>query len=172
MISFFCGFGGASTAERTGRFSAPVTIRSMAARSRVTPMRLILSPPGPFLEELPGLFLRLAILHEIVGVRRLGEDLLQHRPRLGAAGGLVVPHGLGEKLAPDEIPRPGPDRETEVLQGLRARRPSREKRNGGSLMVQAAQHTVPASAVVRGVEQNDRLGIVADFCGGPLLHGG
>src|ERR1035437_11148388 len=101
MISFFCGFGAASTAERTGRFPSPVTIRSMASRSRLAPMRLILSPPGPFLQELPGLFLRLAILHEIVWVRRLGEDLLQHRARLRAVGGLVVPHGLGEKLAPN-----------------------------------------------------------------------
>src|SRR5664279_3437278 len=129
MISFFCGFGGASTAERTGRFSAPVTIRSMAARSRVSPMRLILSPPGPFPEELPGLLLRLAILHDVVGVRRLREDLLQHRARLRAARGLVVPHGLGEKLAPHEVPRPRRDGETEVLQCLRARRPTREERD-------------------------------------------
>src|SRR5664279_4980738 len=124
MISFFCGFGGASTAERTGRFSAPVTIRSMAARSRVTPMRLILSLPGPFPEEPPGLFLRLAILHEIVGVRRLGEDLLQHRARLRTAGGLVVPHGLGEKLAAHEVSRPGLHGEPEILQRQRARRPA------------------------------------------------
>src|SRR5664279_3674887 len=106
MISFFCGFGAASTAERRSRFSAPVTIRSMAERSRVSPMRLILSPPGPSPEELGGFFLRLAILDEIVGVRCLGEDLLQHRARLRAPGRLVIPHGLGEKLAPHEIPGP------------------------------------------------------------------
>src|SRR5450631_139646 len=132
MISFFCGFGGASTAERRGRFSAPVTIRSMAARSRVSPMRLILSPPGPFLEELPGLFLSLAILDEIVGVRRFDENLLQHAARLGAAGRLVVPHGLGEKLSPHQVSRPDLDGESEVLERFRARCPSSEKRNRGS----------------------------------------
>src|ERR1035437_4425974 len=172
MISFFCGFGGGATAERSGRFSPPVTIRSMATRSRLAPMRLILSPTGPLPEELPGLFLRLPILHEIVGVRRLGENLLQHRARLRTAGGLVVPPGLGAKLAPDQIPRPGPDGETEIPERLRARRPSREKRNSRGLVVKAPENAVAASAVVRGVEQDDRLRVVADFRGCPLLHGG
>ena len=68
MISFFRGLGGASIAERRGRFSASETIRSIAARSRLSPTRLILSPAGPVLQELRRLLLGLPILHEMVGI--------------------------------------------------------------------------------------------------------
>src|SRR5271169_5953885 len=103
MISFFWGRGAASMADRRGRFSASVTMRSMAARSRLSPTRLILSPAGPVLQELRRLLLRLPVLHEIVRGRQLGEDLLQHRPGLGPAVRFVVPHRLGQKLAADEV---------------------------------------------------------------------
>src|ERR1700686_876979 len=106
MISFFCGLGAASMADRRGRFSASVTIRTIAVRSRLSLTRLILSPAGPLLQELRRLLLGLPVLHEIVGFRRLGEDLFQHRGRLGPAGRLVVPHGLGEELPAHEVMRP------------------------------------------------------------------
>src|ERR1035437_8437635 len=86
MISFFWGLGAASMADRRGRFSASMTIRSIAARSRLSPTRLILSPAGPVLQELRGLLLGFPVLHEIVGVRHLGEDLLQNRARIDPAG--------------------------------------------------------------------------------------
>src|ERR1035438_4351139 len=97
MISFFWGLGAASTADRRGRFSAPVTIRSIAARSRLSPTRLILSPAGPVFQELRGLLLGFPVLHEIVRGRRLGEDPLQQGARLPPAGRLVLP----------PTPRPG-----------------------------------------------------------------
>src|SRR5512143_1141597 len=106
MISFFWGLGAASMADRRGRFSASETMRSIAVRSRLSPTRLILSPSGPVLQELRRFLLGLPVLDEIVGVRRLGEDLLQHRARLGPAGGFVIPHRLGEELAAHEVSRP------------------------------------------------------------------
>src|ERR1039457_1028792 len=155
MISFFWGLGAASMADRRGRFSASVTIRSIAARSRLSPMRLILSPVGPVLQELRRLLLGFPVLHEIVGVRYLGEDFLQNRARLGPAGRLVVPRRLGEKLAAHEVSRPCLHGEPEILQRQRARRPAREEWDCRRLVVKPAQNAVSTAVVVRGVEQDD-----------------
>src|ERR1019366_4505274 len=170
MISFCWGLGAASMADRRGRFSASVTIRSIAARSRLSPMRLILSPVGPVLQELRRLLLGFPVLHEIVGVRYLGEDFLQNRARLGPAGRLVVPHRLGEKLAAHEVSRPCLHGEPEILQRLRARCPTREERDCRCLVMKSAQNAVSAATVVRGVEQDHGLSVIANLRGRPLFH--